>query len=74
MNLINLCSQSVNGMHSNKNSLKNYIQGLDFENICKNDDVSEAYSNFVKSIIKTLERHILIKITRYGLNSFMTHS
>jgi hypothetical protein len=36
-----------NVKHFSEQKFLKELQGLDFENICKHDHVSEAYSNFV---------------------------
>jgi hypothetical protein len=33
------------------------LQGFNFNNISKLEDIDEAYSNFENSIIKTLDKH-----------------
>jgi hypothetical protein len=34
---------------------------MNFNNISKHEDLDEAYSNFENSIIKTLDKHALLK-------------
>jgi hypothetical protein len=34
---------------------------MDFNNISEDEDLDEAYSNFEKSFIKTLDKHVPIK-------------
>ena len=69
-----LCKSKVPS-YKEKNELKGYrsfkhfseqeflkdLQGFNFNNISKHEDIDEAYSNFENSIIKTFDKHAPIK-------------